>query len=96
MSTMSKYCKAYELRDLRAYPRWSEPVGERSAAQAGGETPEPLNDDTIVYVHDNYTVTEGVILDEQVIFDAVDEEWRQFCDERLDFKVPDDAVDTAA
>lgn len=93
MSKMSKYCKAYELRDLRAYPRWSERAAEPST---GPDAPAPLEQDSIVYIHDNYTVTQGIMLDEQVVFDAIDDEWKRFCEEQLDFRVPDFATESAA
>lgn len=80
------YCRAYHLRDLRRYPAWAEP-----AASNGGEA-EGLGDDSIVYVHQDFTVTRSMWYGEDVVRGEVDEAWRRFCVEDLSFAVPDDLL----
>jgi hypothetical protein len=53
----SRYCKAYYLRELRTYPKWTEERVEGS----------PLADDCIVYVHDDLSVTTTVVVGESVL-----------------------------
>jgi uncharacterized protein len=73
---MRRYCKAYHLRDLKPFPGFSN-----SAL---------LADDDIVYVHQDFTVTESMWHGESVIFHQVTPEWRRFCEETLQFRIPDD------
>lgn len=73
------YCKAYQVSDLRQFAGWSE-------APAGDQ----LNDDSIVFVHEDLTVTRSMWRGEEVVFDAVTDEWAAFCAGHLAFRVPDD------
>ena len=79
------YSKAYHVRDLRAFEAW--PAIE--ASLSSGESGESI-DDRIVFVHQDFTVTESMWHNEGVIFDKVTPEWRKFCEHTLGFKVPDD------
>jgi len=106
MATMSNYCKAYPAERLRAFHGWreqtpplvtpgpdpSEPPSEPpSGDTAATEAPEPPEE--YYYLHDNYTVTASVFVDEQIAFDAVDDDWKQFCARTLEFEVPADALE---
>ena len=93
------YCKAYYLRDLRSFPGWSEPTGpprsgETDATDASGvgEKPEPLHDDSIVYLHQDLTVTRSMWHGEDLVFDRVSSEWRSFCEQELEFAIPEDLL----
>jgi hypothetical protein len=91
-----KYCKAYHLKDLRQYPAWSESrinwkekkdaKDAKEADQSNGE----FTDDKIVFIHQDFTVTESMWHNENVIYNQVDEPWREFCSDSLAFKVPTD------
>ena len=59
------------------------------SADRATTTPRPLSDDDVLFLHDNYHVTDGVFADEHVVFDAVTPEWRTFCDSVLGFEIPD-------
>lgn len=79
---MKQYCRAYYLRDLRQYDAWTEKQAENE---------EPLTDDAIVYLWDDFTVVRSpVIPDRGVVFDAVTPEWQQFCETSLRFAIPED------
>lgn len=75
MGEMGKYCKAYPVARFSEYDGWPEEVGE-------------LKRDHL-YLHENYVVTEGIFMDEDVIFDEVTPEWIEFCETTLAFEVPD-------
>jgi hypothetical protein len=77
MANIGRYCKAYLLSNIRRYPEWKN--GNASA----------LADDSIVYVQENYSVTEDVFIDEKVIFDGADDTWKKFCTNELQFSIPD-------
>jgi hypothetical protein len=101
MATMSRYCKAYPVTRLRAFPALTidETQLERPKELVDGEEvelPRTLSDDDYFFVHDNFVVTDSVFVDEHVLFDAVTPEWMQFCTDVLEFKVPDDALDVDA
>lgn len=71
------YCRAYPIAELRAFPGWTEAEGD----EQGG---------SVVYVHHDLTVTRGIWVGEDVVFDQVDPEWERFCRDRLGFAVPDE------
>jgi hypothetical protein len=91
MATMGCYCKAYPIGEFRRYARWSEkavakppePI-EAAPAEAASEEPE----EPYLFLQENLTVTDGVMLDEYVVFDDVTPEWEAFCREQLQFEVP--------
>jgi uncharacterized protein len=94
-----KYCKAYHLRDLRQFAGWSEDrinwkrQSTDSASNDERDQPgasEVLNDDDIIFVHQDYTVTQSMWHNENVIFNRVGPDWQEFCHSILSFKVPDD------
>jgi hypothetical protein len=41
--------------------------------------PRDLTDADYVYLQGNFTVTDGIFIDENVIFDEVTPEWIEFC-----------------
>lgn len=93
MATMGRYCKAYPIARLRAFPQWTENAGNarvEEEATADGQTPGPriLTEECFLYLQENYTVTDGIFLDENVIFDGVTPEWKAFCEQQLEFAIP--------
>jgi hypothetical protein len=95
MKKTGKYCKAYLLGDLRAYPAWIEKTENARKTDENGKTlfhPRVLTDDSIVYVQENYTVTDDIYMDENVIFDDVTPEWLNYCTQVLRFIVPEDVA----
>lgn len=78
---MREYSKAYHLKALRAYSNWQE---------KDREDKDELNDETIVYLQDNFTVVKDVFEEEDYIFDTVTDEWKQFCASELQFEIPED------
>ena len=81
-----EYCKAYHLGDLRKFAGWKE----GQTAPDNGDAGRGYNDETIVYLHQDFTVTESMMRNEDVIFNDVTPEWEEFCRSSLQFKVPDD------
>ena len=71
-----KYCTAYHLSALRRYSAWSSDV-------------QDLGDDDVVFLHQDYTVTKSIWTGEDVVFDKVTDEWKEFCNNELQFAVPD-------
>lgn len=88
MSTLGKYCRAYPLAQLRKFHGWIEKAdGARVVRkEIDGEiveTARTLTDDDYVYLQLNYTVTDGIFVDENIIFSDVTPEWIDFCQKVL-------------
>jgi ankyrin repeat protein len=78
-----QYCMAVRLKEVREFPAWTE-------ANSKGSSEADLAETTIIYLHANYVVTCSVWLDSEVLLDKVTPEWKQFCQSKLTFDVPDD------
>lgn len=96
MAEMGRYCKAYLAESLAAFPGW-EPNLEalRPHDATDDESPAPrtaLENDDILYMQEDLTVTDGIFRDEHVVFDQVTDAWRTFCTETLGFAVPEDVL----
>ena len=91
-----KYCKAYYLRDLRAFPEWNESrinwkqKGNNNNRDDNVDPNAPFTDEKVIFIHQDFTVTESAWHNENVIFNQVNSDWKEFCTTALKFKVPDD------
>jgi hypothetical protein len=81
MSKMGRYCKAYPISRFCEYQRWAE---KTENFRLENETPEKGH----LYLQENYVVTDGIFIDENIIFDDVTPEWMDFCKHTLKFEVP--------
>jgi len=89
----SKYCKAYLAQSFREYPGWSEKKENvrKDKKEVDGkevEVDRELTDDSILYLHDSYIVTDGIFKDMNIIFDNVTDDWKEFCHSKLAFEIP--------
>ncbi len=92
MATMGRYCKAYSLQQLRGYHLVGAAVERYQQMKADAEGKEgqatrPLTDDDLLYLQENYVVTE--FIDENIVFDRVTPEWIAYCKEVLEFDIPE-------
>jgi hypothetical protein len=81
MANMGSYCKAYPIERFREFGGWIEKMP--CAAD-----PE-LEDGRYLFLQENLVVTDGIFIDEKVVFDQVTPEWEAFCKDKLGFEVPD-------
>ena len=91
--TVREYCKAYCLRDLRRFAGWRESRinwKENSDAGDAAKRHQEFSDDDIVFVHRDFSVTQSMWHNENVIFNEAAPEWQSFCSDVLQFKAPDD------
>ena len=84
MPTLGKHCRAYPLWRLREFPGWTEKAenARTITKEVDGEIvqePRDMTDADYVYLQRNFTVTDGIFIDENVIFDALTPEWIEFC-----------------
>jgi hypothetical protein len=71
------YCKAYPVKAFDQFPGWRQ-------------TRQALAEDTVVYLHQDFSVTASMWHGEDVVFDRVSEAWCSYCRDRLGFHVPTD------
>src|SRR5947199_9457007 len=93
MAEMGKYCKAYLAKQFRAYPGWTENAANvrKEKKEVDGkevEVDRVLDDESILYLQENYIVTDGIFKDQNIIFDNVTDEWKEFCHGTLAFEIP--------
>ncbi len=94
MAEMGKYCKAYYAKDFRALEGWEENLDNlrpETQEEHGKEVEVPrteLKDDDILYLQENYFVTDGIFKDESIIFDKVTDLWKELCQSELGFEIP--------
>jgi hypothetical protein len=72
------FSKGYAMREVRKYSAWPKDVG------AG------LDDDALIFIHQDFSVTESVLHGQKVLFADGGSEWAQYCSRDLAFHVPDD------
>ena len=93
MSEMGRYCKAYQVKRLREFSGWKEDhknLAKRKKQENGKEIEvvrSSLADDDILYLQENYVVTDSIFKNENIVFNAVSDDWKKFCDTVLDFRI---------
>ncbi len=91
---MGKYCKAYYAREFRALKGWEENLENlrQEGDEGDGKDVETarteLNEEDILYLQENYVVTDGIFKDEHIVFDKVTDEWKEACRKQLGFTIP--------
>jgi uncharacterized protein len=91
-SSPGNYAKGYLLGDLRKFSGWrDEQINwkEMVPAEENGNSRQ-LSDGDVVFLHQDFTVTQLIWPGENMIFNQDTPEWRDFCSRQLQFKVPDD------
>jgi hypothetical protein len=93
MGKMGKYCKAYPITRFREYAGWKEKTEnlKKEKKIINGkevEVERQLTEKDHLYLQENYFVTDGIFIDEHIIFDEVTPEWIDFCKNTLKFEVP--------
>ena len=91
------YCKAYYLRDLRKFSDWSEKrenwkINKYWSDEIKSDFEKNLNDDDVVFVHDDLSVTKSMWRKEHVIYDSLTPDWEAFCKRELKFSIPEDLL----
>lgn len=85
MSDVAKYCKAYYASQIKKYANWEANLIRSTNNK---ETQSSITDDDVLFLHENYTVTDGIFSNENIVFDSVTPEWKKFCDEILGYTIP--------
>ena len=93
MATTGRFCKAYPVQRLREFAGWKENTQNLRKERNGKADKEVVTEKELIgndclYLQENFTVTDSISLDENIIFDEVTPEWIDFCQNRLQFQVP--------
>lgn len=81
------YCKAYYLSEVERFEAWPDEASsqvresDEDASEGGGP---------VVFVHQDFSTTLSMWHGEDVLVDGADPAWRSFCEETLEFAIPDD------
>jgi hypothetical protein len=94
MEKMGQYCKAYPIEKFRQFSGWIENSQNlrKEKNQIEGkeeETQRELTGHDFLYLQDNFTVTDGIFVNQDVIFDQVTPEWIDYCKNVLQFEIPE-------
>ena len=92
MAEMGTYCKAYPIEKFREFSAWSENAqnARKEKHLIDGHETEKARDLTgHLYLQENFTVTDDIFLDQNIIFDQVTPDWISFCKDTLQFAVPE-------
>jgi hypothetical protein len=93
MSQKGRYCKAYPLSMLRQYSGLTENKQnirkeKRDVDGKEEEVQRELTDSDFLYLQENFTLTDDIFIDENIIFADVTPEWIDFCKNTLKFEIP--------
>jgi hypothetical protein len=91
MTTLGKHCRAYPLSRLREFSGWTEKLQNARTIKIEVDdeivqAPRDLTDADYVYLQADFTVTDGIFIDENIIFDKVTPEWVEFCRDVLGYQ----------
>src|SRR5215212_8066418 len=81
-SSLTNYAQAFLLGDLRKFSGWREEKinwKETAPASENGNSHE-LADSDVVFLHQDFTVTQLIWPGENVIFNRTTPEWQEFCE----------------
>jgi hypothetical protein len=81
--TMGRYCKAFPLSRVEEWSEWRAKVKPHIEVARINDSDETS---AYVFIQENYTVTAGIFLDENILFDEVTPEWKDFCESTLGFR----------
>lgn len=101
MPKMGKYCKVYPIVRFREFDKWSEESGNvRKEKELDDgkevEVQRQLTEADYLYLQEDYTVTDGIFIDENTIFADVTPEWIAFCKNNLNFEIAASETASAA
>ena len=93
MAQKGRYCKAYPLKRLREYDKWTEHTQNvrKEKREVDGKEVEiqrELKDSDFLYLQENFIVTDDIFIDENIIFTDITPEWIDFCKDALKFEIP--------
>jgi len=92
MPRLGKYCKAYPVKRLKQFSTWTSQVAYQKNEKTlvddrETEIARELKDNDYLFLQEDYRVTDGIFLDQNIVFDQVTPEWKEFCQKELGFMI---------
>jgi hypothetical protein len=92
---LGRYSKAYLAKRFREFPGWKENLSDlrketvvENRVNVEKQRTE-IKDDDILYLQENYIVTDDIYKNRNIVFDKVDDKWKNFCEQVLEFEIPE-------
>ncbi|HEX6040745.1 hypothetical protein [Longimicrobium sp.] len=86
MARTGSYCRAFYAREFAGFDAWRPDLSRLRTGAEG--TRSALEDEDVLYLQEDFRVTDGVYLDENVVFADAGPGWREFCAGTLGFAPP--------
>jgi hypothetical protein len=88
-----EYSKVYPIEKMRQFAYWNEGLeatrtDESKVKEKETDASRSLTENSFVYLHENYMVTNGIFKDKNIVFNSITPEWKDFCIKVLEFKLP--------
>ena len=102
MAKMGLYCKAYPIERVQEFNKWDQyakpipPLNKSDSDAVTASAEETALRERILFLQENFVVTASIFLDEQIVFDEVTDEWKDFCRNVLEFQMPEHYSSSAA
>lgn len=99
MGKMGLYCKAYPIERFQEFSKWQEqakaipPLINPESGQETAQAEENILHGRFLFLQENFTVTQSIFLDEQIIFDQVTDDWKDYYRNVLEFEVPSEVAE---
>jgi len=97
MAKMGRYCKAYPVERFREFPGWPENPNtspriqpEEKASACSVRSDSKTEEVNYLFLQENFVVTNGIFIDENIVFNDISNQWESFCREILKFEIPPD------
>jgi hypothetical protein len=99
MASIGKYCKAYLVKSFREFDGWTEKSENarkenKEVDGKGQSSARELGPEDHLFLQENFVVTDGIFLDENIIYDNISPEWVEFCKHTLQFEIPDYSLES--
>jgi hypothetical protein len=82
MAQLGRYCKAYPIKRFETFPGWS--IKTENLKKESG-TARHLGEQDYFFLQENYVVTDGIFVDQNIVFDQITDAWKSFCTRELKF-----------
>ncbi len=91
MAKLGRYCKAYPSSTFQEFEGWNS----KARLHEYDELDQPTTSEQATaapqshfYLQENFVVTRGIFIDEEIIYEDTGHEWIDFCKSVLKFEVP--------
>ena len=92
MAQLGRYCKAYPIKRFETFPGWSI---KAENLKKESDTPRQLGEKDYFFLQENFVVTDGIFVDQNIVFDQITDDWKSFCARELKFSPTGSEIEQA-